>query len=80
MAGPQGGERLATSYDLLMFDLDGVVYVDGHAVDHAAESIADARGGRRPHRVHHQQRLADPRAGGRPPARSWGSTPTRATS
>jgi glycerol-1-phosphatase len=36
-------ESLATSYDLLMFDLDGVVYVDGHAVDHAAESIAHAR-------------------------------------
>jgi HAD superfamily hydrolase (TIGR01450 family) len=26
-----------------MFDLDGVVYVDGHAVEHAAESIAAAR-------------------------------------
>jgi glycerol 3-phosphatase-2 len=36
-------ESLATSYDLLMFDLDGVVYVDGHAVDEAARSIADAR-------------------------------------
>jgi glycerol-1-phosphatase len=34
---------LATAYDLLMFDLDGVVYVDGHAVSHAAESIAEAR-------------------------------------
>jgi len=39
---PQG-RTLATAYDLLMFDLDGVVYVDGHAVDHAAESIAGAR-------------------------------------
>jgi glycerol-1-phosphatase len=38
-----GGEVLATSYDLLMFDLDGVVYLDGHAVDHAAESIAASR-------------------------------------
>jgi HAD superfamily hydrolase (TIGR01450 family) len=28
-----------------MFDLDGVVYVDGHAVEHAAESIASARRG-----------------------------------
>src|SRR4051812_1772448 len=36
---------LATSYDLLMFDLDGVVYLDGHAVEHAAESIALARDG-----------------------------------
>ena len=43
MADP-GGESLATSYDLLMFDLDGVVYLDGRAVDHAAESIAAARG------------------------------------
>ncbi len=34
---------LATTYDLLMFDLDGVVYVDGHAVAHAAEGIAAAR-------------------------------------
>lgn len=37
------GESLATAYDLLMFDLDGVVYVSGHPVDHAAESIASAR-------------------------------------
>lgn len=36
-------ESLAASYDLLMFDLDGVVYVDGRAVEHAAVSIADAR-------------------------------------
>ena len=42
MADP-GGERLATSYDLLMFDLDGVVYLDGQAVDHAAEGIAQSR-------------------------------------
>ena len=39
----QQGGSLATTYDLLMFDLDGVVYVDGHAVDHAAASIAAAR-------------------------------------
>jgi glycerol 3-phosphatase-2 len=38
-------ESLASSYDLLMFDLDGVVYVDGHAVDEAARSIAEARRG-----------------------------------
>lgn len=44
MAGSRR-EVLAASYDLLMFDLDGVVYVDGHAVDHAAESIAAAREG-----------------------------------
>jgi HAD superfamily hydrolase (TIGR01450 family) len=28
-----------------MFDLDGVVYLDGHAVDHAASSIAESRRG-----------------------------------
>ncbi|MGA8247220.1 MAG: HAD-IIA family hydrolase [Nocardioides sp.] len=38
-----GGDSLATSYDLVMFDLDGVVYVDGHAVKHAARSIAETR-------------------------------------
>jgi glycerol 3-phosphatase-2 len=37
------GEPLSTTYDLLMLDLDGVVYVDGHAIEHAAESIAGAR-------------------------------------
>src|SRR3954454_5797 len=44
MAGPREAS-LATAYDLLMFDLDGVVYVDGRAVPHAAESIAAARRG-----------------------------------
>jgi glycerol 3-phosphatase-2 len=44
MAGPPD-ESLASAYDLLMFDLDGVVYVDGRAVEHAAESIAAARRG-----------------------------------
>jgi glycerol-1-phosphatase len=42
VAGPRG-ESLAEAYDLLMFDLDGVVYLDGHAVEHAPESIAAAR-------------------------------------
>ncbi len=42
MADP-GDERLATSYDLLMFDLDGVVYLDGQAVQHAAAGIAQSR-------------------------------------
>jgi len=36
-------ESLAQAYDLLMFDLDGVVYIDGHAVDRAPESISRAR-------------------------------------
>jgi glycerol-1-phosphatase len=34
---------LAESYDLLMFDLDGVVYVDGRAVAAAPEGIAASR-------------------------------------
>ena len=42
MAAPREAS-LATAYDLLMFDLDGVVYVDGHAVAHAAASISQAR-------------------------------------
>jgi glycerol-1-phosphatase len=37
------GDTLSTAYDLVMFDLDGVVYVDGHAVEHAASSIAETR-------------------------------------
>jgi glycerol 3-phosphatase-2 len=42
VADPRG-RALAESYDLLMFDLDGVVYVDGHAVAGAAEGIASSR-------------------------------------
>jgi HAD superfamily hydrolase (TIGR01450 family) len=42
VAGPREA-TLASAYDLLMLDLDGVVYVDGHAVEHAADSIAAAR-------------------------------------
>ena len=42
MADPRG-QTLAESYDLLMFDLDDVVYVDGHAVAGAAEGIASSR-------------------------------------
>ena len=42
MAAPREAS-LARAYDLLMFDLDGVVYVDGHAVEHAAASISHAR-------------------------------------
>jgi HAD superfamily hydrolase (TIGR01450 family) len=38
-----GDDSLALTYDLLMFDLDGVVYVDGHAVAHSPESITAAR-------------------------------------
>jgi glycerol-1-phosphatase len=42
VADPRG-QTLAQSYDLLMFDLDGVVYVDGHAVEGAPEGIASSR-------------------------------------
>ena len=37
--GDRDGESLSEAYDLVMFDLDGVVYVDGHAVPRAPESI-----------------------------------------
>jgi len=40
----RGSDRpLVRAHDLVMFDLDGVVYVSGHAVEHAAESIGAAR-------------------------------------
>ena len=40
----RGSDRpLVQAHDLVMFDLDGVVYVSGHAVEHAAESIGAAR-------------------------------------
>ena len=41
--GDRDGESLSEAYDLVMFDLDGVVYVDGHAVPRAPESIARVR-------------------------------------
>lgn len=34
---------LVHAYDVALLDLDGVVYVDGHAVPHAVESVAAAR-------------------------------------
>lgn len=36
--------RLLDHFDALLFDLDGVVYVGPHAVPHAVEAIAAARG------------------------------------
>jgi glycerol 3-phosphatase-2 len=42
VADPRG-QTLAECYDLLMFDLDGVVYLDGRAVAGAAEGIGSAR-------------------------------------
>jgi HAD superfamily hydrolase (TIGR01450 family) len=49
VAGHEWGgctEPLADDYDLVMFDLDGVVYVGGEAVPHAAEAVTElaARG------------------------------------
>lgn len=35
--------ELCTAHDLVMLDLDGVVYVGGEAVPHAADAIASAR-------------------------------------
>jgi glycerol 3-phosphatase-2 len=42
VADPRG-ETLAESHDLVMFDLDGVVYLDGHAVPGAADGIRASR-------------------------------------
>jgi HAD superfamily hydrolase (TIGR01450 family) len=42
VADPRG-QTLEESYDLVMFDLDGVVYVDGRAVPGAARAIASSR-------------------------------------
>jgi HAD superfamily hydrolase (TIGR01450 family) len=40
----QGCDRpLAEAYDTALLDLDGVVYTGPHAVEHAVESLADAR-------------------------------------
>ena len=75
----QGASVWRPSYDLLMFDLDGVVYVDGHAVDHAAREHRRRPALGRAHRLHHQQRLADPRAGRRAPPGARGRAPTRRT-
>lgn len=36
-------EALCSAYDLIMFDLDGVVYISGHAVPGAPEAIATVR-------------------------------------
>lgn len=36
-------DALCTAYDLVMFDLDGVVYVSGKAIDGAPEAIAAVR-------------------------------------
>ena len=35
---------LAEEYDVVLLDLDGVVYIGGHAVPHSAEALAEARG------------------------------------
>ncbi|MDJ1131431.1 HAD-IIA family hydrolase [Streptomyces iconiensis] len=40
---PEGGLPLAQRYDAALVDLDGVVYVGPHAVDHAVDSLAGAR-------------------------------------
>ena len=74
------GERLATSYDLLMFDLDGVVYVDGHAVDHAAESIAASREGGAHIAFITNNAVADSRGRWPSTCASWASTPSPTTS
>ena len=37
------GRVLADSYDVVLLDLDGVVYIGGHAVEHAAEALRALR-------------------------------------
>ncbi|MFJ1708309.1 HAD-IIA family hydrolase [Kitasatospora sp. NPDC088346] len=42
---PGGSDRALTeAYDVALLDLDGVVYAGPHAVDHAVDSLAAARG------------------------------------
>jgi HAD superfamily hydrolase (TIGR01450 family) len=36
-------QRLVEAYDLAMLDLDGVIYISGHAIDGASEAIVAAR-------------------------------------
>lgn len=37
------GRVLAEAYDVVLLDLDGVVYIGGHAVPHAVEALRDVR-------------------------------------
>ncbi|HZP14753.1 MAG TPA: HAD-IIA family hydrolase [Nocardioides sp.] len=38
------GRVLADAYDVVLLDLDGVVYIGGHAVPHAVEALREVRG------------------------------------
>ena len=58
---------LSSAYDLAMLDLDGVVYVGAHAVPGAPRAPGAGAGRGHAVRLHHQQRLAQPR-------RRWPST------
>ena len=52
---------LLDGYDLVMLDLDGVVYIGGDAVPDAPEHLRRAREAGRAPGLRHQQRLADAR-------------------
>ena len=51
---------LVEAHDLVMFDLDGVVYVGGEAIDGVAASDRPGARVRPPRGVRDQQRLAHP--------------------
>ncbi len=62
-------QPLVEAYDLAMFDLDGVVYIESAAVPGAPDRLARLRaGGSTQARVHHQQRLPPT---GRRWSRNW---------
>ncbi len=66
-------DALAAAYDVLLLDLDGVVYIGGTAIPGAPEALRQASDRRRAPGLRHQQRLAhagrrrrDPDRHGRP--------------
>ena len=56
---------LAETYDALLLDLDGTVYLGGEPIDHVAPALARAKAARRAIGVRHQQRLPPTAGGGR---------------
>ena len=62
-------DALAAAYDVLLFDLDGVVYIGGTPIPGAPEALQKASERRRPRRLRHQQRLAHARRRRRPARR-----------
>ena len=62
-------DALAAAYDVLLLDLDGVVYIGGTAIPGAPEALQRASAARRPAGLRHQQRLAHARRRRRDPDR-----------